>query len=335
MKNYQENSEDHGLQDMELKANLNPEQRAYLEVLKDKMKKVLGNKTKQELAKVGDLVTLKNYKAVLEEILKFLQTKEIKIVAQELVFNRPDGSNMKIDIPEVLEHWTAFYEKAGIDWVKLPNEVELTVDNIKDLQKAGELLCAHSKQYEKLRLIVVPEGLADNGDKYTELFNKMAIPYVDQRGNIYSHIINDFLNDLYLKEMNNKNNSLRLILVRNWQFSDEDDEDARPITNQVVAKLEEPGALFEKTGMRGLDMATYLVWQRDHFLRTGKALDFDNKYILLSGSGFENKFYRPAVAFSDSATVRKIDIKYEMFDPSGRVSSGSICPIGKEIEIAT
>lgn len=63
---------------VELKANLNPEQREYLEILKAKMKKVLGNKTKQELAKAGDLVSLKNYKQILIEVLEFLQTKEMK-----------------------------------------------------------------------------------------------------------------------------------------------------------------------------------------------------------------------------------------------------------------
>lgn len=61
---------------LELKANLNSEQREYLEVLKDRMKKVLRGKTKQELAKAGDLETLKKYKIVLTEILNFLRTKE-------------------------------------------------------------------------------------------------------------------------------------------------------------------------------------------------------------------------------------------------------------------
>ena len=71
-------SETSDLAVLELKADLNSEQREYLEVLKDKMKKILGGKTKEQLAKAGDLATLKNYKNVLDDILEFLETKEIK-----------------------------------------------------------------------------------------------------------------------------------------------------------------------------------------------------------------------------------------------------------------
>lgn len=67
------------LDSLELKANLSPEQREHLEVLKDKMKKALGGKNKQELAKAGDLKSLKNYQAVLTEILEFLRTKKMNI----------------------------------------------------------------------------------------------------------------------------------------------------------------------------------------------------------------------------------------------------------------
>lgn len=70
-------AENPSLGDLELKANLNQPQREYLGVLKDKMKKILGHKTKQELARAGDLASLKRYKAILEEILDFLRTKKM------------------------------------------------------------------------------------------------------------------------------------------------------------------------------------------------------------------------------------------------------------------
>lgn len=74
----QTKTEPASVETLELKANLNPEQREYLEVLKDKMKQILCGRTKQELAGAGELETLNKYKKVLIEILSFLQTKEMK-----------------------------------------------------------------------------------------------------------------------------------------------------------------------------------------------------------------------------------------------------------------
>lgn len=63
---------------LELKANLNEEQKSHLEKLKAKMNKILGNKTAKQLAAEGDLESLKKYNVILDEILEFLKTKKME-----------------------------------------------------------------------------------------------------------------------------------------------------------------------------------------------------------------------------------------------------------------
>lgn len=86
------------LHQLELKANLNVRQRKYLEILKSKMKKILGNKTKQELAQTGDLMSLQRYRTVLEEVLHFLQTKEIH-------FESPKSQAVLADVNDLFEKY--------------------------------------------------------------------------------------------------------------------------------------------------------------------------------------------------------------------------------------
>lgn len=99
-KNEQIKAKAESLTQLELKANLNPQQRAYLAVLKDKMKKILRNKTKQELARSGDLLTLKNYRLILLEILNFLRTKQIPRLDKRL-WDWEIGSRELVDMAEV------------------------------------------------------------------------------------------------------------------------------------------------------------------------------------------------------------------------------------------
>lgn len=134
------------LEALELKANLNPRQREYLEVLKDKLKKVLGNKTTEQLAKENDLESLKMYKEVLDEILEFLQTKEMKL-SEEEKFQEKALDYIEKLISEGADKAYTCTSLAGLDsdraW-KIRNEI---VSNMKD-----------SKRVRNLQYVV--EGLA-------------------------------------------------------------------------------------------------------------------------------------------------------------------------------
>lgn len=271
-------SEASDLATLELKANLNPEQRVYLEVLKDKMKKILGGKTKQELAKAGDLVSLNKYRAVLVDILEFLKTKEIK--NDRLIFVTLEGREVKIEIPKELKYWGEFYQKQGIDWIEMPKKIELTDEDREELTKGAETLCPDGN-FEKLKMLIIPAGLAATGEKYWKLLVKMSKGYnnTNKTGSFNAYF--DFAPHALgqYDGLKNKSDKLQIILVKDIQELKNDEVYARTLNKSVIKSgnekigwLEGEGGLFEQTGLRGIDMATYLVWQKEYFERTGNHL---------------------------------------------------------------
>lgn len=255
--------EDVDLDALYLKANLNPQQRDYLQVLKAKMKNILGGKTKQELADEGNLKKLNEYKSILKEILDFLNSKKIKL--WELSFISPKGGEAKIELKKEIEYWREFYQNLGVDWINLPDKINLTEEDREEFGRGAQSLCP-TGDYKRLKMLIIPAGLADTGKKYYDLHEKMTGGYKKTKQN------NFFIKFGGFNALTNKSDKLKIILVRDIQNILGDIGYGKTLDKSKF-ELEKEGGIFKKKGLRGIDLAEYLVWQRDYFERTGKHLD--------------------------------------------------------------
>lgn len=255
-------SKNYSFEALESKANLNPEQRAHLELLKDKMRKILGGKTKQELARAGDLDALNKYKIVLESILKFLKTKEMKF--DKLEFTTADGKEVSIELSQELKYWTDFYEGQGVDWAGLPAEIQLTKENREELEKGAKALCPDG-DFEKLKLLIIPKNIISTSDKFNKLHRLMCQGYEE------TAVENNFTESRMIN-LRAVKTGLRLILVKDVKNL-ANDKFYGTTFDIPFATLSGKKGLFDETGLGGLDLATYLIYQREFFKRNGAYLD--------------------------------------------------------------
>jgi len=196
------------------------------------------------------------------EAIKAKQDQEKRGTRSETTLNL---EGKEIEINEELKHWQDFYAKEGIDWIELPKEIKLTTEQREQLEQGAQALCP-DKDFEKLKLLIIPANLADTGDNYSKLHEKMSEGYKE------TFQYSDFKADGSFPGLKNKSNELRLILTKDIQNL-EDDELYKSTKGKSVDALEADGGIFQSTNLRGLDAATYLVYQREYFKRTAKHLD--------------------------------------------------------------
>ena len=267
LKKIEKPAETANLQSLELKANLNPEQRTYLEKLKARAGKILGNKTVEDLEKAKDIKSLKKYKEILQEILEFLKTKVMKGVIEG---KTPEGKKVKFELQEQLESWRDFYKKHNVDWAPLPEDISVTKEQAKEMRRL-------IKELGFDKMIIIPENLVNTGEKYEKLNTLMSKGYNE------TYQEEDFIEQGGFDGLKNKSEKLKIILTKVVQNL-EDDELFKETLGESVNDLEEEGGIFETKGVRGLDLGTYLVWQREYFEKTGQHLD-EKKRTLLTEEG--------------------------------------------------
>jgi len=267
MKNIKESQpevvKDTDLRTMELKANLNSEQRDYLALLKAKMKKILGNKTKEQLAKAGDLASLIKYKAVLGEILEFLRKKEMKY--SKITAVNSEGEKIEVDLTAELEKSKEFFENQGIDWVGFPDEIHLNQQQEIEFKR-----CV--KWFGFNRVMVIPEGLVDTADRHIRYALNMAKYF---RNTKYEPKYPT--GEKYPREKN----KLRLILYRDQQGLDKLYLSTRA---QGADKLLAKGGLLDTLRLDGMSESEFLAIQQRYFMERGDYMYFGEE-ILLLGNG--------------------------------------------------
>lgn len=177
----------------------------------------------------------------------------------------PEGKEIKFELKEQLKYWEKFYKDNGIDWVDLPESISVSEEQAKEMKR---LIEKHG--FDKM--IIIPEGLADNGDKYEDLHQKMTVGL----GYMKSEEWSLFKEDGGIKGLKNNSNKLRIILTKEVKELDE-----YKLFNETINKrLEKEEAsevditgIMEENKLEGLDLATYLILQGEYYKRTGQHLD--------------------------------------------------------------
>ena len=181
----------------------------------------------------------------------------------------PEGREIQINLKEQLKYWADFYKEENIDWVKLPDEINLTPDQI---EKMRALM---AEGFDKL--LIIPSGLVDeptitknskgapksiSNPKYAKLHSLMSQGYNDTKtwGN--------YDEDGKFEGSKDKTTKFRLILTKDVQNL-ADDPLFKGTRNKSTEELEKD----ELTRYSGFAESTYLIYQREYFKRTGKHLD--------------------------------------------------------------
>jgi hypothetical protein len=178
----------------------------------------------------------------------------------------PEGKEVKFELNEELKYWSDFYKNNGIDWVSLPEKIKIT----REQQKEMERLVA---EFGFNKMIVIPENLAATGANYEKLHTLMSKGYNDT-----------YLSDIFKKDghsfsrLKNKSDKLRIILTKDVKELD-DDRLFKQTLDQAINDLEAEGGILTKNKLKGFDIATYLIYQREYFKRTRKHLDCDRSVL--------------------------------------------------------
>jgi len=171
----------------------------------------------------------------------------------------PEGNEVRFEISEQLKYWKKFYQDRGIDWIKLPERILLKKEQRQEIIRLIEKVGMD-------KMLIIPENLADTGERYEKLHEKTTEGYKE------SYQSDNFKKDGGFAGIKNKSNGLRIIMVKDVQNL-EDDDFYSQTKGKSVKDLEAKEGIFEKYRVRGIDLAVYLIWQREYYERTGKDLD--------------------------------------------------------------
>jgi MoxR-like ATPase len=242
--------------------------------------KKIKDKIRVELEKIVDPEILKK-KRDFDARLKALEKKEASLIKLDgkkeikpaltpdtLTAATPEGREIQINLKEQLKYWADFYKEENIDWVKLPDEINLTLDQIEQMQ------ALMAEGFDKL--LIIPEGLVDEptitknrkgvtsikNPKYAKLHSLMSQGYKE------TLTWGDYDEDGKFEGSKDKTTKFRLILTKDVQNLDDD-----PLFKDTLNKSREELEKDELTRYSGFAESTYLIYQREYFKRTGKHLD--------------------------------------------------------------
>ncbi len=195
---------------------------------------------------------------VYNELLRKLKERK-NPVSEVIKFTTPEGKEINIDLGKELEYWSDFYNEIGLDWIKMPKRITLSQEQKETLVKGALALCPNG-HYEKLKLLIIPEGIADKSDDYRKLTKLVSKNFK----------VSLSADPIYGLE--NKPGKLKLILVKDAKEL-RNDKVYQNTANLSFNDLTAEGGLFERKGLQSIDVATYLIWQMEAKLRTGELLD--------------------------------------------------------------
>jgi hypothetical protein len=173
----------------------------------------------------------------------------------------PESKEIRFELEKQLEYWNDFYKDNNIDWVSLPEKIRIT----KEQQKEMKRLIA---EFGFDKMIVIPENLAATGANYEKLHTLMSEDY----NKTYQG--DNFKTDGSFAGLKNKSDKLRIILTKDIEELD-DDGLFKQTLGKIMDDLEATDGILTEKKLKGLDAATYLVYQREYFKRTGNHLDVE------------------------------------------------------------
>ena len=205
----------------------------------------------KDKAGLDKLIKRKNQ---IEEMMKEIK----KEIGQEIIAITPEGKEVKIKVQEQLKQWKKLYADNGIDWIDLPESIELTEEQAQEIRRLIELGLD--------TMMIIPENIVNTGERYEKLHQKMSKGYkkTDQADN--------FKNDGGFEGIKDKQSGLRIVMVKNIQELEEDDLHKETL-DKSLDDLEAEDGIFKKNKVRGLSPSEYLIFQRKYFNETGKYLD--------------------------------------------------------------
>jgi hypothetical protein len=223
--------------------------------------RVFDNKAKAEFKKdQTELINkIKYLKAEIDSNIKtieeLLSTKIISAIS-------PEGKEIKFELKEQLKYWGNFYKDEKVDWITLPENIKITEEQRKEIERL-------ISEFGFDKMIIIPENLAATGVNYKKLHTLMSKDYNETRQS------DNFKADGSFAGLKNKSNKLRIILTRDIKELD-DDELFKQTLDKKMDELDATNGILTKNKLKGLDVATYLIYQKEYFKRTGKHLDVNS-----------------------------------------------------------
>ncbi|MFZ5364586.1 MAG: hypothetical protein ACOZBH_00025 [Patescibacteria group bacterium] len=272
---------------------------------------------------VDQMEAIKAGKVLIDDLEKIIgEKKEAKSGSIESVSGlTPEGKEVRFELKEQLEYWRDFYKEAGVDWAELPAEIKITEAQAKEIERLITEL-----GFDKM--IIIPAGLADTGKKYEELHEKMSEGYKD------TFQSDNFEADRGFAGLVNKSNGLRIIVTKEVKEL-ADDALFKETIGKSVNALEAEGGIFEQRGVRGLNAAEYLVFQREYFKRTGQHLDIDYFTWLTEHERPESKPGRPASGRVPYGFWLPGSVRLFLYSNAADVSFGYLgCRLAGSLEVA-
>ena len=191
------------------------------------------------------------------------------LMPETLTAVTPEGREISFNLMEQLKYWGDFYKNNKIDWVSLPETISLKPEQITamtELMKQG---------YDKM--LIIPENLVGESNitydstgkptaisnlRYQQLHQLMSKGYKD------TYVGDNYKAEGSFQGAQDKTGKLRIILTKDVQNL-EDDPEFKVTIGKSIEQLEAD----ELTRRAGFSEATYLIYQREYFKRTGKHLD--------------------------------------------------------------
>ena len=182
-----------------------------------------------------------------------------------LSFESKSGEPLEYDLDEILEKSEKFYEKEGIDWVEVPESIELDGEQRVEAIRIIEALCP-TGDYENVTITYIPEGLADNEEKRRKLLEKTTEGYYtgDEEGKKDYWESDNFKERGGIEGIEDKETKGRLLITKTTKEL-KDDELFKQTLGKTAEELMGERGIMQETGLRGLGLSELLVIQRQRY----------------------------------------------------------------------
>ena len=184
---------------------------------------------------------------------------------------------IEINIEQQLEYWTNFYKENKVDWITLPDSIQLQEQQITEMKRL-------IKEYGFDKLLIIPENivgqaqvkdkkLIKKAENYSKLHELMTKEYNESSQG------DNFKQDESFDGISDNSTKLRLILTKDIQEL-YDDKLFKDTLGKSPDKLKEQ--FIDKLNLQSLSVSEYLIYQREYFSRNKKHLDEEKAVWLLN-----------------------------------------------------
>lgn len=282
------------LKENALRVNFDERQQVYFDRLMSELEVISQGKGFSELEKDAlsgtavALQRLREYISKKEQIVEFIENKEISpVFVNKIEATTPDGEWVEIHLQVVLESWKEAYKQAGVDWIELPDRLEVPEQQAERMQ---ELIA----KYGFDKVILIPDQINGNNEfednKNYELTNQL----LDGVDNITT-------TSRYrgaggsISRVRDKRQGLRIVLMKKSESMDKSQLYIQTMGARYdkVQKTEP----FQEPEISGLTLSEFAVWQWMHYNATSKFWGGPDEIGLwLPESEFDTEDYQMPIA---------------------------------------